>query len=258
MKEIFEVLNTFAEGLPEWLKFLSFWILLFGIAFYKKVSFSDVISFFSKTKAKTEIKKKLFESIINHSLIQSKEKYLRIVNNFSFGSSDVDILFKLLLNNKMNSAITLVEKFINDNKDKDLNRNDLIKMLNNLTIEIIADYEGKFLTEFSEILFENSKTNNVPDETVKCIPFYAKQLHTIVIKGFNNYHNKNIEWIFGFIENLRDTEIFEANEEIVKQYLDSIKFALKLSLFDAEKVFKNFNGNLSSKLDILRKLKLWN
>ncbi len=257
MSELFQIFTTYAEGLPEWLKFLCFWIIVLGVAFYKKVDYKDFVSFFSKTKAKAEAKKKLFESIINHSLIVSKEKYLRIIHNFSFGTNDLDILFKLLLNNKIKSAVNLVEKFINDNKDKDLSRNDLIKMLTNLTNEIIADYEGKNLLEITEILYNNAKANKAPDDAVNCIPFYAKQLHTIVIQGFNSYHNKNIEWIFGFIENLRDTEIFEENEEIVKQYLDSIKFALKISLFDAEKVFRNFNGNLSSKLDNLRKLKLW-
>ena len=257
MNELFEIFTAYAEGLPEWLKFLCFWIIIFGVAFYKKVDYKDVVSFFSKTKAKAEAKKKLFESIVNHSLLRSKEKYLRIVYNFSFGTADLDILFKLLLNNKINTIITNTEKFIGNNKDKDLNRNELIKMLNNLTTEIISCYEAKFLVGITEILYDNAKLNNAPDDALKCIPFYAKQLYNMVLQGFNSYHNKNIEWIFGFIENLSDTEIFEENEEIVKQYLDSIKFALKISLFDAEKVFRNFNGNLSSKLDNLRKLKLW-
>jgi len=258
MKEIFELLNTYAENLPEWLKFLSFWVVLCGVVFYKKVEYKDIVSIFSKAKAKTEAKKRLLEKIINHSILRSKEKYFCVINNYSFGNEDLNILFKSLLKIKIKTVISSIENFIKENKDKELERSEVIKKINCLTNEMNTEHERIFLVDITEILVDNSKILKADGDTIKCIPFYAKQLQQIIIDGFNQYNSKNVSWIFGFIENLGETEIFDDNEEAVKQYLDSVKFALKLSIFDAEKAFKNFNGNLSSKLDMLRKLKLWN
>jgi hypothetical protein len=205
----------------------------------------EYIPFISEGKINQNVLK---NSVIYHPILSDIPRFESVVTNYDFEDKDLNIIFKLLLNTKIETVINKLNNFVKDNFEKKYVKEELVSELVAITSQMIEEYELKFKQSIYNIMMDLATKNGVKEDVVDS----SYELSELILVAFNKFHNKNIEWIFCFIDMLKDTKIVQKNNEIVKQYMDIIKIAVKISVFDAERVFKNFNGNLHGLLDTYR------
>jgi len=237
MNDLFDVLKTSVLALPLWARLIILPVIIAFFIFIKKLAKkqstkSNIILILKKI-----IRRVSERDLLTHDLFLNLELYKESIKQLDFGDTDRNYIFKTILISKMDTIKETTETFI---KTKHINKWDtkcLAKALLKLSNSIMVDYDRKILTELS------SKYEHLD---------YAK-IFEIVMNGehgFNVYHSSNIRYLINTIEIISSSNVPDNNIERVILYIETLDTIAKNAIFDAEKMFKNLNGNLSILLNV--------
>jgi len=160
-------------------------------------------------------KKEVKIDLNKHFLFKNKSRMQLIINKY-----DND-LFKVFLNYKVDSILFHTKKLISYKCEGDSCYDALIDNVNS----IVKDYENKFI-DYCKV--------NYNIETAKYI-----------ICKFNELHKYNIDFILKCIDMVKFSDIFSDRQDILNYYFTICNLAMQNGIIDGEKVFKNFNGDLT-------------
>jgi len=167
-----------------------------------------------------------------HKLFQ-EVKYLHYkINLIQLGEAKKTQVFKDLLILKYNSIVKHSHILLQTKGIYDLSGNQLYALIVKNMIEIVDEYNNDFMLKYGEEMF------------------------TLVMldseKGFNNVHEKTVEFIKNAIEETFESKhVKYTNADKLDFLFDLYYIAMKLAMSDVEKVYRNFNGDLNKLLDKL-------
>jgi len=197
----------------------------------------NTIYLFRKQIGKSDFMKKLL-SIFNikklilkeHKLFQ-EVKYLNYkINLIQLGDINKTNVFKDLLIMKYESIVKYAHILLDTKDIYDLSDNQLYALIVKNMVEIVDDYNIKFKNKYGEEIYNMVMLN--PE------------------KGFNNNHQKTVEFIKNAIEETFESKhVKYTNADKLDFLFDLYYIAIKLAMSDVEKVYRNFNGELTKLLD---------
>jgi hypothetical protein len=192
--------------------------------FRKQISNSK---FIKKLSSIFNIKKLILKE---HKLFQ-EVKYLQYkINLIQLGEIKKTEVFKNLLLMKYKSIVKHSHILLETKGIYDLSGNQLYALIVKNMIEIVDEYNNDFKLKYGEEMYALVMLDND--------------------KGFNNIHQKTIEFIKNAIEETFESKhVKYTNADKLDFLFDLYYIAMKLAMSDVEKVYRNFNGDLNILLE---------
>ncbi len=236
-KIIQEILESF-EVLHPAIKIILLFVLLGLFIVGKRLIPGKILQKFNSLTSKRRKRNK----IKKHPLFKESDFYLTKINDFDFGDKDRDFIFKTIIRLKIKSIIEITGCIIKTLLFK--------KFIQKLTPEAIASC---LLKEIQKIVSDYNE--KIKFAFINKYQEYGEAIFNLVMndkkKGFNTYHDDSVKSIQTILTIIKESELFDCNYERVILFLDSIFISLKRAVFDIERMYKLFNGEL----DILLKNK---
>jgi len=212
--DLFKVIMT----LPLVWKLIAVFLLVIGnITYLFRKQFIKLIH---------KIFKKNNINLTEHSLFAEVSFIKHKMKRIDVGHDKKNKIFRQLLLIKFDSIISFSnDLIIKKDLDKLSNSQFYAIIIKNMT-DIVEDYNNKIKLEFGEDIF--------------------KLVMLDQDKGFNNVHEKTIEFIKGNIERSLKTDhvVFVTVEDKLDFLFDMYYVAIKIAMTDVDKIYKNFNGDL--------------
>jgi hypothetical protein len=207
-----------------------------GISLIKNESFRKHFILFFKNffRSKSKI------SLLKHNLFFKKTFFLKAINNLHFESTLKTELFKIILTEKIKTALSLTEAFIKT-IDCKLSDSELFFQCSENISNIISAYEESIEQAFVDYFFENKEL------TKKEAYIIARKEYEFIYAtediGFKDVHGKNVNYILKSIEKNISSKAFTQKQKLYF-YLTAIDIALEISITDCENIFNKFNGEI--------------
>ena len=233
MKDIFNKVMDIIDGFPPLLQLFALLVIVFLIPLYK---------IFSSKKMQTIILKRLQKKVGHltendlklNKLFIKKESYKTIINNTRFDSPVKTKVFKIILHAKLDIDLKLSTEFIDNEHIEKIDQNLLCTGMISQVNKMVVEYERKVLDKLC-ITYGREK---------------GDQLFDLVMNSPGGWRAKRIDRInriiYQFDEYLRNSQIFDNNIERLEFFLSEIQYSLRISILEAEKLFKSLNGEFDS------------
>ncbi len=200
-------------------------ILIGGfIMMYKNAQFRDDVISVIRRLFRVENKTNLLNKRFFHSLAF----YKTLINSIKFIDKHKTDVFIIILNNKIETVVEMVKKFI---VEIDINDRETLISFNE---KLITNIENVITLYEERILAALVRKYGV--DKGECIYTFA------YVNGFKPYHEKNIEFIINVINGM----VVKNNNkiQILSFYVDILGVALDIAIADINKVFNKFNGQI--------------
>lgn len=241
MTDFYNFIVSATENMNPFLRILIVFVFsgvsFFGLTFIKNESFRKhtilILKNFFKSKSKI--------SLLKHGLFFKKSFYKKAINNLYFENQLKTDLFKILLNEKINAAITLSEQFIKNINYKIDNTKLFYECEENIS-NIIQVYETTILQSYYEYFFDEKKDYNKKEAYLIATKLY-EYIYNNDKTGFKTVHADTVKFIEGIIKKNIFSNIFSVKQKLYF-YLDAIEFALDIAVTECEDLFNQFNGEI--------------
>jgi hypothetical protein len=199
------------------------------VAFYLLMKQKDFRSFVMLFLKRT-IDRITDEDLMSHELFYKVELYKHRVNEMRFGEPYLDVIFRIILLNKLTISVELTRRFVSSFEFKCMKSDVLLLRFMAEIKKIVLEYNDKIRKDLNAAYSKNGDA----------IFDYVMNSES----GFNIYHANNINHILNLIEVIAHSKLFSSNNERVMLYLTEIQNALKTATLDAERQFSKYNGEL--------------
>lgn len=167
-----------------------------------------------------------------HRIFTRREIYQNAINQIHFESINKTCIFKKILSQKLESDLAISLNFVKTEKLMELTKDELCTKLVLLTGQMVKAYEEKALDEL-KMTYDIGRGQKIFD----CI-----------MNSPGGFREKRVDRInriiFQIDEYLRNSQIFDNNIERVEYFLTEVLYALRTSIFEAERTFENLNGEI--------------
>jgi len=227
MKELLNILR----GLPVYMQLLLLPLILIGTWFFKNILTKSEVQNSIVLGIRKRLRMMSIKDLKYHPLFANVEFYKRKISNLQFNDDDKTYLFKTLLYNKLDISLILINNLIGElssDSDSDNLRVLMFKVVNDIIDKYEKVTKDAYIKQYGEMA--------------------GKELFLYILyspKGFNSYHDRNVSHIFDLIDVINESKIFDNPYERMYLYMHEINNALRYAVFDAEIVFKNFNGRIN-------------
>ncbi len=210
---------------------LSLMIISYQLFSNKKVQRSIVLKIQKKLGYLTK------DDLKAHNLFSRKDVYQNFINSIYFKSDNKTRIFRKILSVKLANDLILCADFVENVPFLEMNKNKLCNLMISEVNNIVRVYESDVL-ESLQRCYDNEK---------------GTQLFDLVMNSPGGFREKRVDRlnriIFQVDEFLRESQIFDNNIERVEYYLTEILYALRTSIFEAEKMFTGLNGEIDAIID---------
>jgi len=224
-------------------------LILLGIflILYKSIltnpKIQDAIAYWFSSK----VYKVSMNDIKRHSVFLNKSKLKNKVDLMTFENEPLKTkVFRILFTTKLNVDTEKLKAFIND----DFKRNEKEEVHIKMT-DVIEDMKQSFnelvkpelLKLCEKELLLNVSDNYKHSDAKQC----AEKIFDYVMytpKGFNEYRMYRIESLLYDIDLIRDSPIYDNNNERVYQFLNTVGHSIEKAIMRAAKIFQDFNGEI--------------
>lgn len=165
-----------------------------------------------------------------HKIFQEVNYLQYKINLIQLGDSKKTQVFKDLLLLKYQSIVKHSHMLLHTKDIYDLSANQFFALVVKNMVEIVDDYNNDFKLKYGEELFTLVMLDNE--------------------KGFNNVHEKTVEFIKNALEEtFESNHVKYTNADKLDFLFDLYYIAMKIAMTDVEKVYRNFNGELNKLLE---------
>ncbi|MCF6185345.1 MAG: hypothetical protein L3J56_12130 [Bacteroidales bacterium] len=241
--ELIKTLGSYGVG------WLLLGLILLGIflILYKSIlsnsKIQDALAFWLTSK----IYKVNLKDIKKHRIFSDKSKLKNKVDLMTFDNEPLKTkVFRVFFGTKLNVDTEKLKTFITDDFNKSDKEELHIKMA-----EVIEDMKQRFndavkpelVKLCKKILYTVVGNNYKQSHTEDC----AEKLFEYVMyaqKGFDEYRTYRIESLLYDIELIRDSPIYDNNNERAYQFLSTVGHSIEKGIMRAAKIFEDFNGEI--------------
>ena len=242
--ELIKILGSYGVG------WLLLGLILLGVfmILYKSIlsnpKIQEAIAYWFTSK----VYKVNLKDIKKHRIFSDKSKLKNKVDLMIFDSEPLKTkVFRVFFGTKLNVDTEKLKEFINDDFKK-LDKEELhIKMT-----EVIEDMKQSFnnvvkpelVKLCKKILYTIVGNNYKQSHTENC----AEKIFEYVMyaqKGFDEYRTFRIESLLYDIELIRDSPIYDNNNERIYQFLSTTGHSIEKAIMRAAKIFEDFNGEIA-------------
>jgi len=205
--------------------------IFWKVIFISIMVLANIIYLFRNTIIKWWRKKKSYINLKEHQLFTESSFITHKIKRISLASDKKTYLYQTILLVKYESIKKYALELINNSDIDGLSNKQFYAIVIKNMTEIVIDYNNTIKMIFGQEVFDLVMSN---DE-----------------KGFNVIHENSIEYIKYTIDEtfISDHIVYSTNEDKLDFLFDLYFIAMKLSMKDVDRVYRNFNGDL----DILLK-----
>jgi len=231
-----------------------FWIgvaglFMFGlmIAFYKIVTttpqIKEALAFWISSKSyKINIDKLRKHHIFLQQSLMKNKVYSIIFKNDPLKSK----VFQVFFATKLEVDIKKIKDFIETNF-KTLTREELHLEMTNLVDDMRRTYNDEIKQKIKELcereLSVITGDNFKQSDAIQC----SEKIYEHVMlspRGYEEFRNYRIESLLSDLELLRESPIYDNNNERVYHFLDILNSSINKAILRAGKIFEDFNGEI--------------
>lgn len=171
-----------------------------------------------------KFRRRLVYKTRNHDVFLTKSIHNQHINSIRFNDDIKNSVFKIILNNKVNTALDKLREFadqeLDDIEDIDIKMIDVID-------DIVQSYEQKIKTELIKQYKEDGE-------------FLYKRVYD---DNFKIYHSINITYILKAVKMFSSSRLSINHKVYI--FFNFINIALNQAVLDCEKLFDELNGELN-------------
>ncbi len=231
MEKIFEKFLGIIETLPLVYKMITLILLLVAFIAYKIFS-SEKIQRLVILKIYKKIGKYAREDLLIHPFFTRKQRFLNTISLMKFESENKTEIFKMLFRIKLNIDNKLSISYVENIDFNGISKHILVASMMSLVSEFIESYEKDFLESLQK------KYNNEK----------GLELFNFIMNHPTGFRQKRVDRINRIVYQIdvyiRNSQIFDNNIERVVHFFNELLYALRISIFQAEKDFKDMNGHI--------------
>jgi len=223
-------------------------VMLFILAWrtLKQPEVREAISYWFKSRAY-----KINESRIKtHPFFNTQPRLKYKIAQIDFPEAPYKTeVFKAFFNVKLTTDMEKVKEFVQGDY-KDMDANGLFQKQNELIESMKTTFNERIMAELEKIcereIAEVTDRDNALAGKSRC----AKEVHDHVMYGPGGYETQRdgrYEVLIENMEMIRDSITFHSNNERNYYFLELLNSIITQSIIKADKVFKNFNGEIEKK-----------
>lgn len=182
-------------------------------------------------------KVKKASQLLNHDIFIMKDEYMKLAKEKMFGDDLRDYLFRTILIQKINSIHDIALQMSKNHDIKNMTKHQVEAFLKDSTREMVDLYNIRISKKYWERF--GNKGNDVFEMVMNRV--CSSDSHAV---GFNRWHKPTIDRIIKIIEYISYADIFDNNFERIYMFYFELIAGMSSALFDAEKTFNSFNGEL--------------
>lgn len=224
-------------------------LFMFGFSFavYKIVistpEIKDAIAYWVSSKSyKIDTEKLKKHHIFLQQALMKNKVYSIIFKNEPLKSK----VFQVFFATKLEVDIKKIKDFVETDFNK-LNREELHIKMTFLIEEIRLAYNKEIKPKLKQLCEKELQQISGNKHTQKDVKECSEKIFNYVMlspKGYEEFRTYRIENLLSELELLRESPIYDNNNERVYHFLDILNFTINKAILRAGKIFEDFNGGI--------------